>query len=81
VISLTAKQTGVDYEKRKAQLDSVSVGFSVGVFLARPKGGPSAKQARAGDQRIVLRSTFSNGAEVVRYNVNVCWVETWTIYD
>lgn len=31
--------------------------------------------------RFDLKAVFSNGAEVVRYNVNVCGVESWTIYD
>ena len=28
-----------------------------------------------------LKAVFSNGQEAVRYNVNVCSVETWTIHD
>lgn len=28
-----------------------------------------------------LKAVFSNGSEAVRYNVNVCTTETWTIYD
>jgi hypothetical protein len=28
-----------------------------------------------------LKAVFSDGSDAIRYNVNVCQVETWTIYD